>query len=280
MRFVMLLALAAFSGAANAAGFFFLQMADPQFGMSAADANFTQETANFEFAIATVNRLHPAFAIVCGDLVNRAGDESQIAEYLRIARKVDSNIPLYHVAGNHDVGNTPTPQSLALYRGRFGKDYYTFRHAEMQGVVLDSSLIQHPGDAAAEAAKQERWLEEQLKDAAAAARLVIVFQHIPYFLKTADEPDQYFNIPLETRRRYLAMLAKYGVHYVFAGHLHQNSEGAAGELQMITTGPVGKPLNGAVSGIRIVQVDGKIADPRFFSLADLPNRFPLPKEQK
>jgi len=279
-RAVIALTLFAIAGRARAADFFFMQMSDPQFGMYANDANFTQETANFEFAVSTINRLHPAFAIVCGDLVNKSGDEAQIAEYLRIAKKVDAAIPLYPVAGNHDVGNTPTPQSLATYRAKIGRDYYTFRQAEMEGIVLNSSLIQHPEGAADEAAKQERWLQEQLAEAAQASRTVIIFQHIPYFLKVADEADQYFNIPTETRKRYLALLTKYGIHYVFAGHLHRNSEGTDGALQMITTGAVGKPLGDAVSGLRIVQVSGKTLEQKFYSLAGLPNQFPPPKENQ
>ena len=80
---------------APSAPFFFIQMSDPQFGMYTADTNFTQETANFEFAIATANRLHPAFVIVTGDLINKAGDPAQAAEYKRIARKLNPSIPLF-----------------------------------------------------------------------------------------------------------------------------------------------------------------------------------------
>src|SRR2546425_5198535 len=72
--------------------FFFLQLADPQFGMYTADKDFRQETANFEFAIANANRLSPAFVIVCGDLINKAGDPAQTAEYLRVASKLDRSI--------------------------------------------------------------------------------------------------------------------------------------------------------------------------------------------
>jgi hypothetical protein len=31
---------------------------------------FKQETANLQFAIATVNRVHPAFLVMTGDLIN------------------------------------------------------------------------------------------------------------------------------------------------------------------------------------------------------------------
>ena len=40
-----------------------------------------------------------------------------------------------------------------------------------------------------------------------------------------------------------------------AGHYHRNAEGRAGAMEMITTGPVGKPLgNGSQSGMRVVIV--------------------------
>ena len=69
-----------------------------------------------------------------------------------------------------------------------------------------------------------------------------MFQHHPWFLESADEPDAYFNIPLERRSRYLTWFREAGVSHVFAGHYHRNAGGFAGELEMVTTGPVGRPL--------------------------------------
>src|SRR5438045_1616128 len=78
---------------------FFLQFSDPQFGMFTANKDFVQETANFEMAIATANRLRPAFIVVTGDLVNKGGDAKQIAEFKRIAARLNKSIPMYNVAG-------------------------------------------------------------------------------------------------------------------------------------------------------------------------------------
>ncbi len=254
------------------AGLYFLQMSDPQFGMYTSDRDFTQETANFEFAIATANRLKPAFVIVCGDLVNKPGDAREIDEYLRIASKLDHAIKLYNVAGNHDVGNEPTPESLAAYRAKFGQDYYAFRSGDFAGFVLDSSLIQHPDRAPEEAARQERWLASELAKAAAeGVRWRVVFQHIPWFLENADEPGQYFNIPKEARAKYLAMFEKYGVSAVYAGHYHRNASGRIGSLRMVTTGPVGMPLEDATSGFRIVKVTASSIDDKYYGLGNIPN---------
>src|SRR6266851_1470682 len=114
---------------------FFIQMSDPQFGMYSENKDFRQETINFEFAIATANRLRPNFVVICGDLINEAGNAAQAHEFHRIAAKLDPAIKLYNVAGNHDVGNQPTPATLAAYREKFGPDYYKFRSGDLEGYV-------------------------------------------------------------------------------------------------------------------------------------------------
>ncbi len=146
------------------------------------NADFAQETANFEFFIASVNRLKPQFVVITGDLTNKAADADQIGEFHRIARKLDPVIKLYNVPGNHDVGNEPTAESLAKYRKNWGADYYTFDCGDVRGIVLDSSLIQAPINVQSEADKQEQWLKSQLAKAKTDAKRVVIFQHIPFFL--------------------------------------------------------------------------------------------------
>ena len=107
----------------------------------------------------------------------------------------------------------------------------------------------------------------------------MVFQHIPYFLATADEPDQYFNLPMATRLRILRMLKKYGVRYVFAGHYHRNAYGKDGDLEMITTGPAGMPLGPDPSGFRLVEWKDRVLVQLYFGLGTLPNVFPFPNKK-
>lgn len=271
-----LLALLVAPGTGWTSDFFFLQMSDPQFGMYTADGDFAQETANFEFAIANANRLRPAFVVVCGDLINKPADAAQTAEYLRIAAKLDPSIKLYNVAGNHDVRNEPTAESLAAYRRKFGPDYYAFRYQDFAGFVIDSSLIQHPDKAPEEAARQEQWLASELeKVKREGARRIAVFQHIPWFLENQDEADQYFNLPREARQKYLPLFQRTGVSYAFAGHYHRNAYAEGPSLQIITTGPVGKPLGPDPSGIRVVVVRESTMDSQYYGLGNIPNQVEL-----
>ena len=270
------LVMALVRAAQGAEPFFFIQLTDPQFGMFTENTNFTQETVNFEFAAATVNRLKPAFVIITGDLVNKPGDGDQIAEYRRILAKIDPSIPVYDVAGNHDVENVPTPESIAAYTNRFGPDHYTFRHGGFVGIVLNSSLIHSPQKAMKQLEAQERWLEVELEKARAEKpRHIVVFQHHPWCLASANEKDEYFNIPLERRTRYFALFHKYGVNYAFCGHYHRNALARDGALEIITTGPVGKPLGKDESGIRVAIVRDDRIEHRYYQFGEIPTRIDL-----
>jgi 3',5'-cyclic AMP phosphodiesterase CpdA len=244
------------------------------------DKDFAQETLNFELAIATANRLKPAFVVITGDLVNKAGDAAQIKEYLRIAGKLDKSIPLHQIPGNHDVENQPTPESIAAYKKVFGPDHYSFTVRSLYGIALNSSLIHSPNRAPELADAQERWLEAELGRArVSGARHIVVFQHHPWFLKDAAELDGYYNIPLARRGKYLHQFRAAGVRTLISGHYHRNAVTADGNLAMITTGPVGMPLGtGTQSGIRVVIVtDGGLTH-RFYGLGELPSKVTLPEK--
>ncbi len=260
----------------SAEPFFFIQLSDPQMGMFSGDQDVAQDAANFEFVVKAVNRLKPAFVVVTGDLVNKPGDVGQIATYHRIVRQIDPSIPVYNVAGNHDVQNVPTPASLSDYGKNFGADHFVFSHQGFVGIVLNSTVIHSPNQVSGQLLAQEAWLRAELARARAAqARPIVVFQHHPWFIADAVEPDQYFNIPLARRATYLAIFREYGVRYLFCGHYHRNAEGRDGELVNITTGPVGKPLGGAKSGMRVAIVRDEIIDHRFYELGDLPVKIDL-----
>ncbi len=253
--------------------FFFIQLSDPQFGMFSGNKDFAQETANLEFAVATINRLRPAFVVITGDLVNKPGDVAQIAEYKRIVAKVDAAIPVYNVVGNHDLENVPTPASIATYTNHFGPDHYRFAHAGLVGLVLNSVVIHSAQQTTNELAAQEQWLRAELDQAKrSGARQIVVFAHHPWFLKTADEPDEYFNIPRERRAGYLARFREFGVKHLFSGHYHRNAIARDGDLEAVTTGPVGMPLGEDKSGLRVVIVRDDRLEHRYYHFGELPNR--------
>ena len=183
-------------------GYFFVQLSDTQFGFSNNDVDFVQDTVNAEFAIATVNRLKPAFVVVTGNPVNKPG-EPQMAEYRRIMATLDPAIPLYNISGNHDVENEPTPASMAAYPvGTWqGLLHVSPRRPAGNCAQLDGDSHAHPGASRPQGAGP---LAARGAGEAAApgspARGSVPAPTIP-FLKKADEPDHYSTFPLCVARR-------------------------------------------------------------------------------
>jgi len=274
----------------------FVQMADPQFGQFAHFSgrtpqdlaayrrqrlnvreapkvdHFREETRRFEAAVAMAGAARPRFVIVCGDMVNTAGDPAQVAEVKRIARALPEGVPVRYVAGNHDAcpdNEVPDPESLARYRADFGPDYYAFREDAAHFVVLNASLLQHPERVPEDYDRQMTWLEGTLRDATrAGASHIVAFTHQPLFMARAEEPDEdypwapsppgrppgYWAVPRARRMPVLELFRRHGVQATFCGHWHRNHEARDGDLLEVLTSSVGYPLGDDPSGIRVVRL--------------------------
>ena len=274
----------------------FVQMADPQFGQFAHFSgrtpqdlaayrrqrlnvreapkveHFREETRRFEAAVAMAGAARPRFVIVCGDMVNTAGDPAQVAEVKRIARALPEGVPVRYVAGNHDAcpdNEVPDSESLARYRADFGPDYYAFREDAAHFVVLNASLLQHPERVPEDYDRQMTWLEGTLRDATrAGASHIVAFTHQPLFMARAEEPDEdypwapsppgrppgYWAVPRARRMPVLELFRRHGVQATFCGHWHRNHEARDGDMLEVLTSSVGYPLGDDPSGIRIVRL--------------------------
>ena len=276
----------------------FVQMADPQFGQfahfsgrppedlasyrrhglnvraAAKVTHFREETRRFEAAVTMAGAERPRFVIVCGDMVNAAGDPAQVDEVKRIAAALPQGVPLRYVAGNHDAcpdNEVPDPASLARYRADFGPDYYAFREDAAHFVVLNACLLQHPERALEDFDRQMAWLEETLRDATRAdASHVVAFTHQPLFMVDPEEPDEdypwapsppgrppgYWTVPRARRMPVIELFRRHGVQATFCGHWHRNHEARDGDMVEVLTSSVGYPLGDDPSGIRIVRLTG------------------------
>jgi 3',5'-cyclic AMP phosphodiesterase CpdA len=274
--------------------FTFMQLADPQFGLFAHYSGRTADEASelrarglpvraqprfehwdeekrlLKLAIAKANSLRPAFVVVCGDMVMKHDNEAQREDLLKIAGELDPGLPVYWVAGNHDVGvdyYTPTRESLAAYRKHFGRDYYSFTYGNSRFITINSPLLDRPEGSPTDYEDQQAWLQVQL----AAARHgetdhTVLFSHHPPFLQHAEEPDEVWNIPIARRRPLLDMLSEAGVSAVFAGHTHENVYARHGAMEIVASAAVGFNRMGNRSGYRLVTVSPSAIEHRYFPL--------------
>ena len=247
--------------------YFFIQVSDPQFGFFQNNKGYEVETNLYEKAIEEINRLKPDFVVITGDFVNNQKDRSQIAEFKRINAMIDSKIPVYYTPGNHDIGQSPTQQDVDSYISDYGYDKFSFKHKKSIFIGLNSSIIK--SNIPILERLQFDWLKKELLKGRKATHKIL-FCHYPFFINESNEPDEYFNIDIETRNRYLALFKENNVEAVFAGHLHNNGYSKYGNMQMVTTNAVGKPLAKFPSGFRIVKVYPDRIESVYYGLEEIP----------
>jgi predicted phosphodiesterase len=193
-------------------GFTFIQMCDTQLGMG----GYEHDVKTFELAVEQINAMDPDFVLICGDLVGKANDKS-FADFNRI--KSGFKIPCHCAAGNHDVGNKPTPASLENYRKKIGKDYFTVEHKGYTFVIANTQLWKAPLEGESE--KHDTWFKNALKSAKEKGSPVVVVTHYPLFVKAPDEKENYYNIEPAKRKELLELFEASGVVAMLAGHTHK-----------------------------------------------------------
>jgi predicted phosphodiesterase len=231
----------------------FVQLTDVQIGMCEGAADRWQTAVN------KVNVVNPAFAIDTGDHVQNWSDLASRDTYLSIAANIKPSIPLYHIPGNHDVGDTPTAdrytQFLAVFPNGGSVPWYSFSYGNTLFICLESMVLKTPSGYPDANTAQMSWLTSELQRTGFTHK--IVFMHISPCLVSVSEPDQTFNMPGPIRAELLSLFHQYGVDAVFSGHYHVPAYVNDNGLEIVTTESCTCPLGSLstdTAGIQIVTI--------------------------
>ncbi|CAM4607516.1 unnamed protein product [Eretmochelys imbricata] len=267
------------------APFYFIQGADPQFGLMKAWAigdcdnggdEWEEEIKLTEQAVQAINQLNPKpkFFVLCGDLIHGMPGtqwrKDQEQDLKNVLKNIDQDIPLVFVSGNHDIGNVPTPETIDDYCKHWGDDYFSFWVGGVFFLVLNSQLYFDSSKCPELKQAQDEWLDAQLAVAEKqTCKHVIVFQHIPLFLQNPDEDHDYFNLEKSVRQELMEKFHKAGIKAVFSGHYHRNAGGSYKDLEMVVSSAIGCQLGEDTHGLRVVIVTAEKIVHRYCSLNDL-----------
>lgn len=211
----------------------FVQMADTQIGMR----DYKKELDNFHKAVDYINELKPDFVTICGDLVNTAGDEVY-ADFLEIKERLE--VPIYLVAGNHDVLRTPTYNSLTYYRETIGSDYYSFDVKGYSFVVTNTQLWDAgPQD---ERDLHRRWFDWTM--AVQEDGKSFVLGHYP-LRDTEPDTEQYLLDKLDDKN---------SIAYL-SGHAHRTIIDEYNGVLLVSARSVGYTFGDGVEGFRVWTVN-------------------------
>lgn len=242
--------------------FTFVQMCDTQLGMG----GYEHDVMTFKLAVKQINAMKPDFVVICGDLVQTANDKS-FADFKSI--KAGFKLPCHCAAGNHDVGNKPTPESLKRYRETIGKDYYSFENKGYTFVVANTQLWKAP--LAGESEKHHAWFKKTLETAKRKNSPAIIVVHYPLFVKEPNEKEIYYNIPQPRRREILDLCEKNGVVAFLAGHTHKHITNEYKGIQLVNGETTSKNFDKRPMGFRLWNAgDEKGLRHRFVELKGMP----------
>jgi hypothetical protein len=187
----------------------------------------------------------PDFALATGDLVMRGSDEADWQRFFAVASEFLARIPLYPVAGNHDLGRSGDEQRrlneiFALWPPPAGNPewahWYSFAVAGLHFVMLDSNAYDEPAQLA--------WLRADLQAARQrGARAIFALAHDGPYSRGVHGGN------LHAAEHYVPVLVEHGVTLMFSGHDHIYQRGEVGGLRYFVSGGGGAPLYAVRCGI-------------------------------
>ena len=229
--------------------FFFVQITDPQLGFKEKDS-MVEGVRLLTETVEAINRIHPAFVVVTGDMTNNRFNEEQWAAYRELIGRIDKDIPVWHVPGNHDL--KPREEGdLQHYLDRYGYDRFCFRYGGCTFVGMNTCFLKD--GCFGEEREHCTWLLQTLA-ANQGARFLFVFTHCPVVKEAVDEKEDYFNFQAPYRQFYLEQFSRYGVDAVFSGHLHRSRFCENDGVPYYTISASGLTLGDGISGLNIVTV--------------------------
>jgi predicted MPP superfamily phosphohydrolase len=222
------------------------QLCDPQLGMY----NFAVDSANFEQEIRQVNELSPDVVAIAGDMANDVNNEYAVTVFLQLLAKIQP--PVILTAGNHDLPDPVSVESLKRYRSYFGNDFNVLECKGRRIISANSQLWREapPEEVIAHDLK----LREALQEAKKKEQPVIMLTHIPPFVVSIDEDDAYKNMRKAKRSEWLNLFEDSGVFIWLAGHTHKTDKKMHNSITILNGETTSKNFDQHPKGFRLLTI--------------------------
>ena len=233
--------------AADDAGFAFVQLCDPQLGVT----DYKENIGSLEQAVKQIDALSPEFVLLCGDCVEKP-NETSLADFRKIMDAL--TVPCRFVPGNHDLTLLKPGDALPRYRELFGRDYYTFAQGRFEFFVLNTEILKIPLQGEAEA--ELSWLRGELERGRQAGAVPILVGHQPPFHRDPAEADAWQGLPAAPRQTLLSLCDQYHVPTYLSGHTHHFVQNRYGATELVSGESAAMNTDGHALGFRLWRVQG------------------------
>ena len=217
--------------------------------------------------------------LIAGDLTD-GGYPAEIGAFRRqTGGAAGFKAPVWFVPGNHDIGNKsgcqknpgPSTQTVASVQQAFGSPTFfarSFRNPPAVRVIGINSPILGSGLPL----EEEMWkfLASELQ-APRPNVPTLLLTHYPLFVSNENEPNSFWNVNQDPRKKLMALLRRAKATMVLSGHLHcalflDQHDG----ITVVTTPPISHFYNTSLLGWTLITVDGQIVKHEFRTLDGAP----------
>lgn len=188
-------------------------------------------TATFEAMLDAVSGERPAFLIIIGDFVSLPTAMNHKFFALEMGEYCEQ-MQVFVIPGNHDI--SPEQFSVEDFRKNYGADEYHFTIGHNLFIFLNDLTGYNDDD------EYLAYLENALAEYEGKEYKSFVFAHIP---PGGVVPNIMCSTP-PNNERFLELLRKYKVDYVFAGDHHGYAKKKVGDTTIIVSGGGGARLRG------------------------------------
>ena len=186
----------------------------------------TKANNRARYAVDLLKKEKHDFVIHLGDVVHPLPNMNSYFPAVQEAHKILAPLKpsLNFVPGNHDLGDklsevapakAASDTTISIYKEAFGENYYSFEHAGILFVVINSSLV---NGGTKEEEKQRTWLESLLAEKKAKRKFL--FSHYPPFICQEFESEHYDNYAEPGRHWLLELAVSANVEAIVSGHVH------------------------------------------------------------
>ncbi len=229
---------------------------DPQLGFG--EANTPEEAYAADLArllkeVELLNELKPDLVLYAGDMTNRWQEVAK--DWPEILKSIKA--PLLVAPGNHDIPDPVKGSVVKVFTDVFGKEYDSIVLNGWKIIAINSQYVR-PTEEKTLYDAQVEWFRRELEDAKASGLRSIVASHVPPFVKTLDEKDEYFNFPSTLRQSFLDYLVANDATFYLAGHTHTTLERDYRGVPILNGETTSRNFDRRDFGFRLLKIDEKL----------------------
>ena len=229
---------------------------DPQLGFgndADPETAYQNDLGKLAKEIENLNKIKPDVVFFAGDMTHQVREIER--DWPRMLPKIEA--PIIVAPGNHDVPEPVTQGKLDAFCKVFKKEYDSVAINGWKIITINSQYCR-PTDSVALYDTQVSWFQKELESAKEEGLRVIVGSHIPPFVKTLDEKDEYFNFPTNLRKTYLDYLVANGTLFYLAGHTHTTLERDYLGIPILNGETTSRNFDSRPYGFRLLKIDADL----------------------